>query len=138
MVRDHHRWLHSYDDRGNLHTITDGPDVTTYGFDAQNRLTSVSLPNTTTVSNDYDHDGRRIQQTVNTTETNYLWDEESRYGDVVLETDSGGNALASYVLADTRLISQERGSTILIPISTLDSTSMRKMDLEWAICLGDA
>jgi RHS repeat-associated protein len=102
---------YSYDDRGNLETITDGSDVTNYDFDAQNRLELVTLPDTTTVSNDYDHDGRRIGQTVNSTETNYLWDEQSRYGDVVLETDSGGNALASYVLADTRLVSQERGST---------------------------
>jgi RHS repeat-associated protein len=44
--------------------------------------------------------------------TNYLWDELSQYGDVVLETDASGAALASYVLAGPELIYQRRaGST---------------------------
>ena len=49
---------------------------------------------------------------VGTQTTNYLWDELSPYGDVVLETSNSGNILASYTLAGTELISQSRsGST---------------------------
>jgi RHS repeat-associated protein len=57
-------------------------------------------------------DGRRVQATVGTEVTNYLWDELSQYGDVVLETDASGAVEASYVLAGPELISQRRaGST---------------------------
>ncbi len=57
----------------------------------------------------YDTAGRRVRQTVNGADTNYLWDETSRYGDVVLETDGGGAPLVSYGLVDGRLLSQHRG-----------------------------
>ncbi len=57
----------------------------------------------------YDTAGRRVQQTVNGADTNYLWDETSRYGDVVLETDGGGAPLVSYRLVSGRLLSQHRG-----------------------------
>jgi hypothetical protein len=52
-----------------------------------------------------------VKQTVGSTITNYLWDEASTYGDVVLETNGGGLTLASYVLGGTGLISQTRGTT---------------------------
>jgi RHS repeat-associated protein len=42
-------------------------------------------------------------------ETNYLWDETSPYGDVVLEYDQNENPLAEYTLAGGALIAQERG-----------------------------
>jgi hypothetical protein len=59
----------------------------------------------------YDTDGRRVKQTIDSTITNYLWDEASTYGDVVLETNGSGGTLANYVLGGTELISQTRGST---------------------------
>lgn len=40
-----------------------------------------------------------------------MWDEESAYGDIVLDHDENDVALASYVLAGDRLVSQERGGT---------------------------
>jgi hypothetical protein len=43
-----------------------------------------------------------VQQTVNntvTTITNYLWDEQSAYGNVILETDASNNIQASYFLS---------------------------------------
>jgi RHS repeat-associated protein len=53
-----------------------------------------------------------VQATTGRQVTNYLWDELSQYGDVVLETDGSGALLASYVLAGPELISQRRaGST---------------------------
>jgi RHS repeat-associated protein len=53
-----------------------------------------------------------VQATTGGQVTNYLWDELPQYGDVVLDTDAGGVVLASYVLAESELISQRRaGST---------------------------
>jgi RHS repeat-associated protein len=49
-----------------------------------------------------------VQQTIGAQVTNYLWDEASPYGDVVLETDGSGGTLASYVLGGTELLSQTR------------------------------
>jgi RHS repeat-associated protein len=52
-----------------------------------------------------------VQQTVGTAVTNYLWDEASQYGDVVLETDGSGATQASYVLGGDELLAQTRGGT---------------------------
>jgi uncharacterized protein RhaS with RHS repeats len=49
-----------------------------------------------------------VTQTFNGQVTNSLWDEASPYGDVVLETNSSGSTLASYVLGGTGVISQNR------------------------------
>jgi len=64
-----------------------------------------------TASYAYDADGRRVKQTLGSAVTNYLWDEASPYGDVVLETDGSNNTLARYILAGAELISQTRGAT---------------------------
>ena len=60
------------------------------------------------ITNTYDADGRRVQQTTGSQVTNYLWDEASQYGDVVQETNGSGATLANYVLGETELISQSR------------------------------
>jgi hypothetical protein len=59
------------------------------------------MPNGTSIANTYDAGGRRVQQAIGTRVTNYVWDETSMYGDVVLETDAGGATLASYVLGSS-------------------------------------
>ncbi len=105
---------YQYDGRGNLAKEIDGSQITQYEYDAANRLASVSLPNGTNITNAYDADGRRVQQSVNPSTgsgqasqvTKYLWDETSLYGDVVLETT--GSNTTSYTLAGTDLISQTR------------------------------
>ena len=70
-----------------------------YTYDARNQLIDFNG----LASFAYDHDGRRISATAGVT-TNYLWDEFSSYGDVVLET--GINGTRSYTLAAGMLISQ--------------------------------
>lgn len=100
---------YEYDGRGNLIRITDGNDVTEYAWDALDRLAGVRLPEGTVIDYTYDADGRMVSQTSEMETTNYLWDEASFYGDVVVETDSGGAVRASYVLAGTELIAQRRG-----------------------------
>jgi hypothetical protein len=75
------------------------------------RLARVMWLNATAIICGYGADGRRVKQTVGSTVTNYLWDEASTYGDVVLETNRSGGTLASYVLGGTGLISQTSGTT---------------------------
>ncbi len=99
---------YQYDGRGNLAQVTEGADVTQYSYDAADRLSGVTLADGTTVAYSYDVAGRRVRQSVATQDINYLWDETSPYGDVVLETDGGGSMLASYVLGGTELLSQTR------------------------------
>jgi RHS repeat-associated protein len=69
-------------------------------YDARNQLVDFDSQATFT----YDQDGRRISATANSVTTNYLWDEFSQYGDVILET-SGANVL-SYTLANGAVLSQ--------------------------------
>jgi RHS repeat-associated protein len=80
-----------------------------YAYDSRDCLIRVTQPDSTIIRNMYDPDSRRVQQTVGGQTTDYLWDEASLYGDVVLETDAAGATLASYVLGGTELLSQERG-----------------------------
>jgi RHS repeat-associated protein len=58
-----------------------------------------------------------VQQTVGTSVTNYLWDEASIYGDVVLETDGNGVPQASYVLGDDELLAQARSGAVSYSLS---------------------
>ena len=58
----------------------------------------------------YDHDGRRISETIGTDELHHLWDEQSAYGDIVLEYDENDVVVATYTLAEDRIISQTRGA----------------------------
>ncbi len=102
---------YNYDTRGNLEQMGDGVNTTTYTWDAQDRLISAATPNGT-ASYVYDSDGRRVQQTANSQVTNYLWDELSTYGDVVLETDGSGTTLASYILGNDHLVSQNRSGSL--------------------------
>jgi RHS repeat-associated protein len=106
---------HYYDARGNL---INSSGVSSYTYDAMDRLITATVT-AGTARYDYDHDGRRIKQTIGVTITNYLWDETSAYGDVVLETDGSGAVQAQYTLGHacgvcdvSGLISQKSGSTV--------------------------
>ncbi len=103
---------HIYDARGNLTQVTDGVDVTSYAWDAADRLSNVTLPGGIGISYGYDADGRRVKQTIGPQVANYLWDEASPYGDVVLESDGSGASIASYMLGGTELLSQNRDGTV--------------------------
>jgi RHS repeat-associated protein len=63
----------------------------------------------------YDLDGRRIQsKTVGSliTETNYLWDTTTRYGDVLLETTPNADFRTRYSYGANELIGQKRGTDV--------------------------
>lgn len=85
-------FTYAYDANGNLATKTarDGSGVTTYGWDAQNQLIRVELPDGTVASYRYDGLGRRIEKNVGGRVTRYVNDGL----DIVLELD-GSNALVA-------------------------------------------
>jgi RHS repeat-associated protein len=88
---------YTYDNNGNTLTKVTSSGTTTYGWDFENRLTSVTLPATGgTLAFKYDGLGRRVQkaftQGSTTTTTNYLYDVSNAVADV----DQSGNVLARY------------------------------------------
>jgi RHS repeat-associated protein len=90
---------YTYDNNGNTLTKVTSAGTTTYGWDYENRLTSVTLPGTGgTLAFKYDGHGHRVQkvftQGSTTTTTNYLYDGNSAIADV----DQNGNVLARYVM----------------------------------------
>jgi len=60
----------------------------------------------------YDGSGHRVKATNNGAITNYLWDEKSSYGDVVMETDASNAIVADYMRANQgTLLAQNRNTT---------------------------
>ena len=98
--------------RGNLVKVNTvgSSSVVTYTWDSANRLTGV-ISGSQSSAYTYDADGHRVAQTQGGTTTNYLWDSESGYGDVLLETTGTVTPVfqASYVLAGGELVSQNKG-----------------------------
>lgn len=64
----------TYDLNGNLATLTDPSGTTTYTWNARNQLVSLSGPGLT-ASFQYDAVGKRKQKTINSTTTEFLYDE---------------------------------------------------------------
>jgi RHS repeat-associated protein len=104
---------YGYDTRGNLTTVG---GVQTYGFDAQNRLITATVTGGGLVQFTYDGKGQRTKLSYSGVITNYLWDEQTVYGDVVAETNSSGAVQTSYLIGGSccfslkELISQKKGS----------------------------
>src|SRR5271163_4038907 len=83
----------AYDYNGNTLTKTVGSDTTSYTWDFENRLTSVTLPGSGgTVSFKYDPAGRRIEKTTSSTTSIYAYDGDN----LVEETNSAGSVVARY------------------------------------------
>jgi RHS repeat-associated protein len=53
-----------------------------------------------------------VQVISGTNTTNYLWDEQSAYGDVLIEADNSWNIQTSYTLGNGEIIGQNRSSTL--------------------------
>lgn len=84
---------YTYDNNGNTLTKTVGTDVTTYGWDMENRLISVQLPNAGgTVTYKYDPFGRRIYRSGPSGAT--IWDYDG--ANIIDERDGSGTLLARY------------------------------------------
>ncbi len=101
---------YTYDNNGNTLTKVASSATTSYVWDFENRLTSVTLPGTGgTVSFKYDPMGRRIQKSSSNGTTNYLYDGRN----LLEELDASGNVLARYNQGPSidEPISELRGST---------------------------
>jgi len=74
----------TYDNNGNLaakQNTADVTDMTSYTWDARNRLTSITAPGIS-ASFQYDPLNRRTQRTVNGLTTSYLYDDDQAIGEV--------------------------------------------------------
>ena len=84
---------YTYDSNGNTLTETVGSDTTSYAWDYENRLTSVTLPGSGgTVTFKYDPLGRRIYKSSSSGTSVYAYDGS----DIVEETNSSGSVVARY------------------------------------------
>lgn len=83
----------TYDNNGNTLTKTEAAGTTSYAWDFENRLASVTLPNGGgTVTLKYDPFGQRIQKSGASGTTNYVYDAAN----VLEEVDGTGAVLARY------------------------------------------
>jgi YD repeat-containing protein len=84
---------YGYDLNGNAVTKNDSTGITTYAWDFENRLTSVTLPGTGgTVSFKYDPFGRRIYKSSSGGTSVFAYDGDN----LVEETNASGTAVARY------------------------------------------
>jgi len=103
-------WAKAYDANGNTSTKTDSSGTTTYSWDFENRLSSVSLPGSGgTVSYRYDPMGRRIEKISPTATSIFAYD-----GDNLVETvNASGGVVARYSQTENthELLAMLRGTT---------------------------
>lgn len=68
---------YSYDANGNLVTRSNGAETWSYGWDVENRLSTVSLNGNVVASFSYDPFGRRVRKVTNQVSQNYVYDDEA-------------------------------------------------------------
>jgi RHS repeat-associated protein len=84
---------YTYDNNGNTLTKSDSTGTTSYAWDFENRLTSVTLPGSGgTVSFKYDPFGRRIYKSSASGASIYVYDGDN----LIEEANSSGTAIARY------------------------------------------
>src|SRR5438132_4076153 len=86
-------YVYVYDSNGNTLTSVTGSNTTTYAWDFENRLSSVTLPDSGgTVGFKYDPFGRRIYKSSSTATSIFAYDGDN----LVEETNSSGTVVARY------------------------------------------
>ncbi len=89
---------YTYDNNGNTLTKIDSTGTTSYTWDFENRLTSVTLPGTGgTVSFKYDPFGRRIYKSSSSGTSIYAYDKDN----LIEETNGAGAVVARYSQTQT-------------------------------------
>jgi len=128
----------TYTADGRLLTRTQGPDTTTYTYDALDQLRAVDLPNTTSdVAYGIDGAGRRVERRVGASVTNrWIYDGEDR---IVAELDGSDNLVSSFAYlpgdhtpflmraggTTYRLVSDQAGSIRLVIDTTTGGVAQR-------------
>ena len=72
-------FIYTYDDLGRPLTMTTLDGTTTYSYDADGQLTSVSLPGGRTITYQYDADGNRVSVTDDGVTTDYTANDLNEY-----------------------------------------------------------
>jgi RHS repeat-associated protein len=104
-------YSYTYDANGNMLSTSNTTGTTSYAWDFENRLTTVTLPSGGgAVSFKYDPFGRRIQKAVASGITNYLYEGDNS----IEELDGTGALLARYAQLNSidEPLSMLRGSAI--------------------------
>ena len=102
---------YTYDSNGNTLTKTVGSNTTTYAWDYENRLTSVTLPGSGgTVSFKYDLFGRRIYKSSSASTSIYAYDADN----LIEETNASGGVVARY----------SQGLNVDEPLAVLQSSTI--------------
>jgi RHS repeat-associated protein len=87
------------DNNGNVLTSVTGSNTTTYAWDFENRLSSVTLPGSGgTVNFKYDPFGRKIEKSSSAGTSIYAYDADNN---LIEETNSSGAAVARYAQTET-------------------------------------
>lgn len=85
---------YTYDNNGNLTSMTDALGTTSLTWNKENQLTQVSLPAGLVVNYKYDALGRRIQRTTSAeADERYVYDGQ----DVLLDLDANGSVATTYL-----------------------------------------
>jgi len=97
-------YTYGYDPSGNLNTVTDGIDTTTYTWTGDNRLESISSSSTSAVFT-YDAEGKRTSKTINGVTTKFVYDGIK----LIAEKDGSGTIAARYFYDDSgQLVSMRK------------------------------
>jgi YD repeat-containing protein len=123
-LNDDGDFTYQYDNNGNMiqKTAKTGGALTTYEYDAENKLVRVVMPSTT-VDYKYDGLGRRVEKDVvaaTTKVTRFIYDNE----DILLELDGSNNITARYTHGpgiDEPLIMEKTGASFFYHADGLGS-----------------
>jgi RHS repeat-associated protein len=104
---------YTYDDNGSALTKSIDSDLTTYTYNAKNKLSTASVTESGVTKDStyaYNIDGIRNQKTAAGTATNFLIDANRDYAQVIAESDASDAVNVEYVFGDD-LLSQKRNTT---------------------------
>ncbi len=88
----------TFDYNGNTQTKVVGSNTTSYSWDFENRMSSVTLPGSGgTVTFKYDPFGRRIKKVTSTTTSIFAYDQDN----LIEETNASGGVVARYTQTDS-------------------------------------
>jgi len=113
---------YSYDSNGNVLSKTNGSGTTSYAWDFENRLSSVTLPGGGVVSFQYDPLGRRIRKVSPAGSTIYVYDGDN----LTEELDTSGNPTERYTYGpgvDEPLVGQRQPKILYYEADGLGSVT---------------